>query len=114
MTTRSRSSATSLALRLRETRRLAGLSAAHVARHLDVRRPAIHEMESGKRKVGGEELIRMAELYGVSASWLMDGRSTRLTDVRTELAAQLLESLTAHQLEQLMDLIVLVRNRPGL
>jgi transcriptional regulator with XRE-family HTH domain len=83
---------------------------------LRVRRAAIHEMESGKRKVGGEELVRLADLYGVSASWLIDKRSTKTDRELAELAVQLLlgGGFTNQHLHRLLSVIELVRERRGL
>jgi transcriptional regulator with XRE-family HTH domain len=83
---------------------------------LGVRRAAIYEMEGGKRKVGGEELIRLAGLYGVSASWLVDRRSTSTDQELAELAVQLLleGGFTNEHFHRLLAVIELIRDRRGL
>ena len=48
--------------RLRQARAEAGLSQERVAEWLAVRRPAIAEIESGKRAVKSTELVRLADL----------------------------------------------------
>lgn len=60
-----------IAARLKEARTLAGLSQEQVATILKVQRPAISEIESGKRKVTAEEIIRFATLYKVDTGWLL-------------------------------------------
>jgi transcriptional regulator with XRE-family HTH domain/Zn-dependent peptidase ImmA (M78 family) len=62
-----------LAQRLREARERAGLTQQQVADLLGVRRPAIAEMEAGKRAVESTELFRLAEIYGISLRWLVRG-----------------------------------------
>lgn len=55
-----------LARRLKEARERAGLTQEEVARHLDLPRSAVALLETGKRKVSGLELARLAYLYGRS------------------------------------------------
>ncbi len=64
---------TPLAERLRQVRRAAGLTQDQAAVWLGVRRPAIAEIEAGKRAVKSTELVRLAELYGKSLRWLVEG-----------------------------------------
>ena len=49
--------------RLRRSREYLGLSQGEVAAHMNLSRPAITNMESGKRKVSTFELARLARLY---------------------------------------------------
>lgn len=60
-----------IADRLKEARMLAGLSQDSAAKILKLQRPAISEIESGRRKVSAEEIIQFADLYRVSKSWLL-------------------------------------------
>jgi len=53
-----------LARRLREARESAGLRQEDVARHLDLSRPSVAQMELGNRAVTGLELSKLARLYG--------------------------------------------------
>lgn len=57
--------------RLKEARILSGLSQENAAIRLGLSRPAISEIESGKRKVSAEEIIQFANLYKVNTSWLL-------------------------------------------
>ncbi|MDP3911463.1 MAG: XRE family transcriptional regulator [Gemmatimonadales bacterium] len=59
--------------RLRDARIQAGLTQEQVADYLGIRRPAIAEIEAGKRAVKSDELLRLAELYGRSLKWLVQG-----------------------------------------
>ncbi len=65
-----------LADRLRRARDDAGLTQEHVADYLGIRRPAIAEIEAGKRAVKSDELVRLAQLYGHSLKWLVQGTET--------------------------------------
>jgi transcriptional regulator with XRE-family HTH domain len=49
--------------RLRRSREFLGLSQGEVAEHLGLSRPAVSNMEAGRRKVSTLELARMARLY---------------------------------------------------
>lgn len=60
-----------IAARLKDARILAGLSQAQAADKLGLQRPAISEIEAGKRKVSAEEIIQFSNLYRVAASWLL-------------------------------------------
>jgi transcriptional regulator with XRE-family HTH domain len=60
-----------IATRIKEARVMAGLSQAQAAAKLNLQRPAISEIEAGKRKLSAEEAIQMADLYKVDVSWLL-------------------------------------------
>lgn len=60
-----------IAERLKEARIMAGLSQDNAAKMLNIQRPAISEIESGKRKVSAEEIIQFSKVYKVSATWLL-------------------------------------------
>ncbi|HEX9901094.1 MAG TPA: XRE family transcriptional regulator [Candidatus Methylomirabilis sp.] len=62
-----------LADRLKSARESTGLTQRQVADWLEVRRPAIAEIEGGSRAVKSDELVRMAALYGRSIGWLVAG-----------------------------------------
>lgn len=57
-----------LGRRLREARRSWKLTQADAARALDLSRSAVSEMEAGRRGVSGQELYRLAHLYGRDTS----------------------------------------------
>ena len=74
-----------IATRLRELRESLGITQAVVARELGVHRPAVSEIEAGRRAVTAEELYRLASLYGASVSELLAG-----TPAEADEAAELL------------------------
>lgn len=59
-----------IAERLREAREKAGLTQQQAADWLEIRRPGVVEMETGRRAVKSDELVKLAQLYGSSISWL--------------------------------------------
>jgi transcriptional regulator with XRE-family HTH domain len=102
--------------RLRAARKHAGVTTVAAASALGIRRPAISEIEHGKRKVSAEELAKLAGLYGVSVTWLLERVSTKATDERATLAAQALAGMSDAQLDRLSAAIRIVkerRSRPG-
>lgn len=60
-----------LARRVREARLERGLTQAEVGRALGLHRPAISEIEAGRRSVTGEELVELSELLAVPVSELL-------------------------------------------
>jgi transcriptional regulator with XRE-family HTH domain len=96
---------------LRAARKRAGITTVRAAEALDVRRPAIWEMEHGKRRVSAEELAKLADLYDVSATWLLERASSRARDDRAELAAQELARMSDADLDRLSAAIKIVRER---
>ena len=103
---------TQIAERLKEARKLAGLSQGHVARMLGLHRPSVTEMEAGKRRVSADELARLAEIYDVSVAWLLGEAPETLDaqDPRLELAARELVKLKPDDLEHLLRLLAALRS----
>lgn len=101
-----------IAERLREARKLAGLSQGHVAKMLGLHRPSVSEMEAGNRRVSADELARLADLYDVSVAWLLgEGPETLdAQDPRLELAARELSKLKPDDLERLLKLLAAMRS----
>jgi len=99
-----------IAFRLREARRLSGLSQLQVAAILKVHRPAISEMEAGRRKVTAEEIVTLAELYQVEPKWLLgEGEQTlNINDSRLQLAARELQKLKPDDLVRLLNLLAIL------
>jgi transcriptional regulator with XRE-family HTH domain len=60
-----------LAQKLREAREYLGLSQEYVSQQTDIPRPAISEIEAGRRKVESLELRRLARLYGRPLSFFL-------------------------------------------
>ncbi len=103
-----------IAERLKEARKLAGISQSHVAKMLGLHRPSISEMEAGNRRTSADELARLAEIYDVSVAWLLGEAPEMLDsqDARLGLAARELAKLKPKDLERLLKLLATIRNEP--
>lgn len=101
-----------LAERLKEARKLAGLSQGQVAKLLGLHRPSVSEIEAGNRRVSAEELSQLAELYDVSVAWLMGEAPDTVdaADPRLQLAARELTKLKPDDLERLLKLLAAMRD----
>lgn len=93
-----------IAERIKEARRLAGLSQGQVAAMLGLHRPSVTEIEAGNRAVSAAELSKMAEIFEVSLSYLHGESPDTLAtnDPRLQLAARELSKLTPDALNSLM------------
>lgn len=93
-----------IAARLKEARRLAGLSQGQVAQLVQLHRPSISEIEAGNRRVSAEELSRLAKIYDVSVAYLMGDKPDTLSinDPRLQLAARELQKLSPESLDKLL------------
>jgi transcriptional regulator with XRE-family HTH domain len=103
---------TLIAERLKEARKLAGVSQGHVAKILGLHRPSISEIEAGNRRVSADELARLAEIYDVSVAWLL-GETPETLDVqdpRLQLAARELAKLKPDDLDRLLKLLAAMRS----
>lgn len=100
-----------IASRLRAAREMAGLSQAQVAKILDLHRPSVSEMEAGRRRVSGEELAKLAEVYSVDMNWLMHAEATgdSTMDDRAQLAAREFAKLRPEDLDRVLDLLKAIR-----
>ncbi len=103
---------TSVGLRLREARTMAGLSQGQVAKIMGMHRPTISEIEAGNRRVATEELTKFAEVYDVTISWLLAETPEKLNidDPRLQLAARELSKLKSEDLDRLMRLLASMRS----
>src|SRR5947207_11962 len=101
-----------IATRLRWAREQAGLSQGQVAQRMGVHRPTISQIEAGDRNVRIDELDRLAELYGVSREWLVDGDQVLPgeRDPRIQLAARELGKLKGADLDAILRLIQVLRD----
>jgi len=102
---------TLIAERLKEARKLAGISQGHVAKILGLHRPSISEIETGNRRVSAHELARFAEIYDVSVAWLLGEAPETLDaqDPRLQLAARELTKLKPDDLDRLLKLLAAMR-----
>tara|TARA_B100002049_G_scaffold110078_1_gene81224 strand:- start:6148 stop:6486 length:339 start_codon:yes stop_codon:yes gene_type:complete len=95
-----------IAERLKKARELSGLSQTQVASKLGVQRPAISEIEAGRRKVSAEEIIDFAKLYKVDSSWLLcevDG--SEITQGKLKFAARELSRMSEEDKNKLFDIL---------
>jgi len=101
-----------IAARIREARKMAGLTQAQVAKLLNVPRPSVTEAESGNRKVSAEEIVVLAKLFEVSVSWLMgEGEDVAdLHDAKLRLAARELGKLKGDDLQRLLTLLAAIKD----
>lgn len=101
-----------LATRLREARKVAGLTQSQVAKLLAMHRPTISEIEAGNRRVSAEELTKFADTYDVTVSWLLGESAEQLEvdDPRLQLAARELSKLKPDDLNRLLRLLASMRN----
>lgn len=102
---------TQIAARIREARKMAGLSQGHVAQMLGLHRPSVSEIEAGNRRVSADELARMAELFDVDAAWLLGDAPETLEadDPKLQLAARELGKLKPDDLDRLLKLLAAMR-----
>lgn len=101
-----------IAARIREARKLAGLSQAQVAKFLGIHRPSVSEIEAGNRRVSVEELARLAELFDVSIGWMI-GDAPEIAesdDPRVQLAARELNRLKPDDLDRLLKLLNAIKS----
>lgn len=100
-----------VAARLREARKLAGISQGQVAKLLGMHRPTISEIEAGNRRVSAEELSQLAGIYDVTVSWLLAETADKLEegDSRLQLAARELSKLKPDDLDRLLRLLASMR-----
>jgi transcriptional regulator with XRE-family HTH domain len=101
-----------IAERLKEARKLAGLSQGQVAKILGLHRPSISEMEAGNRRVSADEIARLAEIYDVNVAWLLGEAPETIDtqDPRLELAARELSKLKPDDLDRLLKLLAAMRS----
>lgn len=103
-----------LADRIRQARELAGLSQGQAAKKLGLHRPTISEIEAGRRNVKAEEITAFADLYGIEASWIMNGEIEKEKINKDILAAaRELSSMKEKDLDLLMNTIKMIKSKGG-
>ena len=102
-----------VASRIREARRMSGLSQGQVAKMLHLQRPSVSEIEAGNRGVAAEELAKLAEIFEVSVAWLLGEGTARLDahDDRLQLAARELQKLKPKDLDRLLTILASMRDQ---
>jgi transcriptional regulator with XRE-family HTH domain len=115
MTDNSETQRSAIAERLREARKAAGLSQGQVAKVLQMHRPTISEIEASNRRISAEELVKFAETYDVTVSWLLGETAEQLEmdDPRLQLAARELSKLKPDDLDRLLRLLASMRSSDG-
>lgn len=100
-----------IASRIREARKLAGLTQGQAAAKMDMHRPTISEIEAGNRNVTVTELGRFAELYDVDLAWLSGAGPDQLDpdDERLQLAFRQLKKMKPEDLDRLMRALAALR-----
>jgi transcriptional regulator with XRE-family HTH domain len=98
--------------RIREARKLAGLSQGQVAKLLGLHRPSVSEIEAGNRRVAVEEIKTLADLFDVSVAWLVGEAAATLEadDPKVQLAARELKKLKPAELDNLLSLLAKLRD----
>jgi transcriptional regulator with XRE-family HTH domain len=94
-----------IAERLKQARISAGLSQENAAKILDMPRPAISEIESGKRKVSAEEIIKFSKVYKVSTSWLLLKENETEINEQMKIAARELSKMSEANRKKLLDIL---------
>jgi len=97
--------------RLREARKMSGLTQGQVAAQMGLHRPTISEIEAGNRSVSGEELTAFATLYEVTVGWLAGEGAEKLDphDDRLQLAFRELKKLKREDLDKLLTALAAIR-----
>jgi transcriptional regulator with XRE-family HTH domain len=97
--------------KLKEARRLAGLSQDQVAKMISIPRPSVSEIESGNRRVSADELTTLCEIYDVSPDWVVGNSASTISkdNPRLELAARELSKLKDEDLDKLLQVMAAMR-----
>jgi len=86
--------------RLKEAREFVGLLQEDVASALGIPRASVSALESGKRRVTGLEVRRLARIYRKPVGWLLGEEDIELTDAEPLFRAA--ESLSARDRDQVL------------
>lgn len=86
--------------RLRQAREYVGLLQEEVASALGIPRASVSALESGKRRVTGLEVRRLARIYRKPVGWLLGENDIELTDAEPLFRAT--ESLSARDRDQVL------------
>lgn len=100
-----------IAMRLRDARALSGLSQENAGRFIGIPRPAISEIESGKRKVSAEEIILFSKLYKVDISWLLLKEDEKPINEEIRVAARELGKMKEEDRKRLINILQILPNR---
>jgi len=98
-----------LGSRLRTAREYIGYSQAEVARTLDLTRPAITNMEQGRRKVSGLELAALARLYRRPYEYFL-GETTETDDPTVQALFRAAKDLSDRDRQQVVQFAEFLRS----
>ena len=98
--------------RIREARKLAGLSQGQIAKLMKMHRPTVSEIEAGNRRVSAGELSKFAALCKVGIAFLTGDAPETLSsdDPKLQLAARELQKLKPQQVDQLLRVLAALRD----
>lgn len=101
-----------IAERMRLARESAGITQAQVANALGLHRVSVTEIEAGRRKLFAPYLLPLANMFGVSVSWIVGETESEsaLAEVRVKLAARGLAAFSDEDLERLLSVIRTLRH----
>lgn len=100
-----------IASRLRDARIQSGLSQENACKIIGIPRPAISEIESGKRKVSAEEIIHFGKIYKVDVSWLLLNEDENLFNDEFKVAARELGKMKEVDRKKLIDILKILPSR---
>ena len=95
--------------RLRDAREYMGFSQGEVAAALGLSRPAVSNMEAGRRKVSGLELARLGALYRRPIEQLL-GQAREPEDQTSEALFRTAKDLTERDKEQVLRFAEFLKN----
>jgi transcriptional regulator with XRE-family HTH domain len=96
--------------RLRRSREYLGLSQGEVGEALGVSRPAITQMEAGRRKVSTLELRKLARLYGQSYEYFLGEVPEVIEDETSQALFRTARDLTDEDRQQVLRFAQFLRN----
>jgi transcriptional regulator with XRE-family HTH domain len=99
-----------LGQRLRDAREALGLPQTAVADHLEIPRPSVSEMETGRRKVTFLELKRLAALYRRPLSYFSDDVTEPRDDETTSALYRATSELNSTDREQVLRFAQFLRD----
>lgn len=97
--------------KMEEIRTMMGMSGAEVARRIGVSKQAYYNYEKGDREAGYENLLKIAEVFGVSVGALLDReRKSAPADASRSAIIEKISKLSDDQLRRLeADLDALIQ-----
>ena len=101
-----------IAERMRLARESAGITQTQVANTLGLHRVSVTEIEAGRRKLFATYLLPLANMFGVSVSWIVGETDpeTSLVEDRVNLAARGLATFSDEDLDRLWWVIRAMRH----